>query len=124
MKRLLLGVIALLVVSQPLCVYAGDGKVFAAGVKSSDSNRAIRAEQEAVRKQEKATQIQIEQDRQRIVQLEREIDRRDTERQLQEARAAQVSKSANPVILTLMILVGLLTFVVIGLAIIVLRRRQ
>jgi hypothetical protein len=139
MKKILLGAITLLMTSQPLSVYArggGDAAVGALGglavgtmighatANSGDPHRATRAEQEAVRAQDKADRVQIEQERQRIAQIEREIDRRDTERQLQEARAAAASQSANPMMVTLMILVGLLTLIVVGLAVVVLRRKQ
>jgi len=137
MKKILLGAMALLMTSQSLNLYASDGGAVAAGAlgglavgtmigqaAASDSHRATRAEQEAVRAQDKADQVRAEQERQRIDQLERELDRRDTERQLQEARAAAASQSTNPMMVTLMILVGLLTFIVIGLAVIVLRHRS
>ncbi|MFA6263810.1 MAG: hypothetical protein WCW33_05430 [Candidatus Babeliales bacterium] len=102
------------------------GLVVGAASRSGDSGRASRAEQEALRAQddaaraqEKTEQLRQDQERQRITQLERELERRDIERKLAEVNA---NKSNNTFII-LGILVLILLFAVIGLSMVVLRKK-
>jgi hypothetical protein len=139
MKKILLAAVTLIVTASYL--HAGHGgDAFAGGLaggvlggvvggavsRSGDSGRdsraereAIRAQDDAARAQEKAEQLRQDQERQRITQLEREIERRDMERKMAEANA----NKSNTTFILLGILVIILLFAVIGLSMIVLRKK-
>lgn len=81
-----------------------------------------RAEQEALRAQEKVEQIRVEQGQQRIAQLERELERRSIEQKISQSRTKSGNDTQNTMQIILLGLIGILTLAVIGLAIIVFRR--
>jgi hypothetical protein len=95
------------------------GLVGGAVSRNGDSGRASRAEQEALRAQDKAEQVRQDQEQQRIAQLERELERREIERKLAEANA----NKSNTTFILLGILVLILLFAVIGLSMVVLRKK-
>jgi hypothetical protein len=95
------------------------GLVGGAVSRSGDSGKASRAEQEALRAQDKTEQLRQDQERQRITQLERELERRDIERKLAETNA----NKSNTTFMLLGILVLILLFAVIGLSMVVLRKK-
>jgi hypothetical protein len=64
-------------------------------------------------------QIRIEQGQQRIAQLERELDRRAAEQKIAKSQAQGGSNTQS----LLIALVGILMFAVVGLAVLVIRRR-
>lgn len=84
---------------------------------AKDSRRSSRAEQEAIRAQEKAEQVRIDQERERVVRLEKELERRDLDRKLAE------TKSGDSTTTILLILVGILTAVLAGLGFMLLRKK-
>lgn len=83
--------------------------------------KADKAEQKAMRAQDKAEQLRIEQDQQRINQLERELERREVERKIAEVHHKHGGH--DNMMMILLILIGFLTVAVIGLSIMVLRRK-
>lgn len=78
-----------------------------------------RAEQEALRAQEKVEQIRIEQGQQRIAALEREIERRNIENKIAKSRAS----GNNNVYMLMMALIIVLMFISVGLSIVLFKKR-
>lgn len=79
-----------------------------------------RAEQEALRAQEKVEQIRVEQGQQRIAALEREIERRNIENKIAKSHAA----SSNNLYMLLISLVIVLLGAAIGLAVLVIKKKS
>ncbi len=72
------------------------------------------------RAEEKAEQVRIDQERQRVTQLEREMDRREVERRLAETRG---NSSHDLTYMLMVAVVIVLLFMVGGLAIMIMRRK-
>jgi hypothetical protein len=81
---------------------------------ASDSHKDSRAEQEAIRAQDKAEQVRSEQEK-----LAREMDRRDLERKLAESQ----TRSGDSMLMVLVGLIAILFLAVLGLGFVVLRKK-
>ncbi|NDD55819.1 hypothetical protein EBZ39_18465 [bacterium] len=83
------------------------------GTAASNDGRASRAE-------ERAEQVRIDQERQRVAQLEREMDRRDLERKMAESNALHGNNSLFIILVSIVIV---LLFGVVALGILVMRKK-
>lgn len=128
MKKILITTMTIVMTATPLInVSAGSGDAAAgaalgfmggamiAGAASRDSRRGRRAEEEARRAQEQTTQLRREQQKEKMVELQRELDKMQQRHGLQRS-----STTVNVLIFTIILLfLGL-----IGLGIIVLKKKK
>lgn len=96
------------------------------GSAAAQSSRNDRATQEAIKAQDKTDQLRIEQERQRVAQIERDADRRGLERKIEEQRKIieqqQHQSSSSTLIIALSILASILLVAVGGLLIVLFKR--
>ena len=98
------------------------------GSAVAQGSHSDRAEREAVKAQEKTDQLRIDQEHQRVAQIERDADRRELERKLEEQRKVieqqqqQQQSSSSPLVIALSILAGILLIAVSGLLLVLFRR--
>ncbi len=82
---------------------------------AGESRKDVRAEQEAIRAQDKAEQVRYEQEK-----LAREMDRRDLERKFAESQ----KRETDPMMMLLIGIVAILFLAVLGLGFVILRKNQ
>ncbi|MCB9492673.1 MAG: hypothetical protein H6679_00185 [Epsilonproteobacteria bacterium] len=143
MKKLILTVLSLALLSPHFASCRHGGAAVAGafgglalgtmlGTAAANSNNSSRAEREAIRAQDRADQLQREQQQDRLDQLRRELDQQNKDRQMQEQKLIQEQlmqkQQTQPVsdtmVMMLMFVALLLFFAVVGLSILVLRKRK
>lgn len=98
------------------------------GSAAAQGSRNDRATQEAIKAQDKTEQLRIDQEHQRVAQIERDADRRELERKLEEQRRVieqqqqQHQSSNSPIVIALSILAGMLLIAVAGLLLVLFKR--
>ena len=92
------------------------------GSAASRDKGSSRAEQAAIRAEDKAENVQKEQERQRISKLEHDLERKELERKL-ETLQRESTKSPNNIVFFLYILVSILLLSVVGLAVVFFKRK-
>ena len=106
--------------AQQVIIARGEGGAFAGSLVGSMMGSAIVSGGAHSRSSDDAEQVRIEQERQRVSQLEREMDRRETDRKLAEAQAKH---GHNTLFMALVALVIVLLFGVMALGILILRKK-
>jgi Flp pilus assembly protein TadB len=130
MKKIIFGFLAMLVISPAAkCGHGGDafaggavggilgGVVGSAITSGGDSKHSRRAEEEARRAQDQTEQLRREQQQEKLLQIQREMDRKDAEYRLQleqQKVMTQQKDASSPVTFYFLIGLIILLFVVVA----------
>ena len=119
-NRSILFTLLLSLSAQHLIIARGEGGAFAGSLVGSMVGSAIVGGSSHSRASNDAEQLRIDQERQRVSQLEREMDRRDMDRKIAQA---QEGRGHNTLFMALVALVIVLLFGVMALGILILRKK-